>query len=69
MAEKFQFIEDVNFDNALFLPDSGEPPYIQIDISHDSGDYFIYTKPVINKNLWLELTPEVICKYPLSLLE
>ena len=44
-GENFGFIEDVNFDNALFLPDAGEPPHIQIDISHDSGDYFIYTKP------------------------
>ncbi|MFQ5335881.1 MAG: acyltransferase domain-containing protein, partial [Flavobacteriales bacterium] len=40
-GEKFGFIEDVNFENALFLPDSGEPPYIQIDISHDGGDYFL----------------------------
>jgi acyl transferase domain-containing protein/NADPH:quinone reductase-like Zn-dependent oxidoreductase/surfactin synthase thioesterase subunit/ubiquinone/menaquinone biosynthesis C-methylase UbiE len=44
-GEKFGFIEDVNFENALFLPDNGEPPHIQIDISHDSGDYFIYSKP------------------------
>jgi acyl transferase domain-containing protein/NADPH:quinone reductase-like Zn-dependent oxidoreductase/surfactin synthase thioesterase subunit/NAD(P)-dependent dehydrogenase (short-subunit alcohol dehydrogenase family)/SAM-dependent methyltransferase/aryl carrier-like protein len=44
-GDKFEFIEDVNFDNALFLPDSGEPPLIQMDISHDSGDYFIYSKP------------------------
>ena len=43
-GEKFEFIEDVNFDNALFLPDSGEPPLIQMDISHDSGDYFIYSR-------------------------
>ncbi len=43
-GDKFEFIEDVNFDNALFLPDSGEPPLIQMDISHDSGDYFIYSK-------------------------
>jgi acyl transferase domain-containing protein/NADPH:quinone reductase-like Zn-dependent oxidoreductase/surfactin synthase thioesterase subunit/SAM-dependent methyltransferase/aryl carrier-like protein len=43
-GDKFQFVEDVNFDNALFLPDSGEPPLIQMDISHDSGDYFIYSK-------------------------
>ncbi|MDA3892626.1 MAG: SDR family NAD(P)-dependent oxidoreductase [Salinivirgaceae bacterium] len=43
-GDKFEFIEDLNFDNALFLPDSGEPPLIQMDISHDSGDYFIYSK-------------------------
>jgi acyl transferase domain-containing protein/NADPH:quinone reductase-like Zn-dependent oxidoreductase/surfactin synthase thioesterase subunit/aryl carrier-like protein len=44
-GEKFEFIEDVNFDRALFLPDSGKPPEIQMDISHDGGDYFIYTRP------------------------
>ncbi len=43
-GDKFEFIEDVNFDSALFLPDSGEPPHIQIDISGDSGDYFIYSR-------------------------
>jgi len=51
-GENFGFIEDVNFDNALFLPDSGEPPHIQIDISHDSGDYFIYTKPKGKDQQW-----------------
>ncbi|MEA3478859.1 MAG: type I polyketide synthase, partial [Bacteroidota bacterium] len=44
-GDKFEYLEDINFDNALFLPDSGEPPHIQIDISSDSGDYFIYTMP------------------------
>jgi len=44
-GEKFGFLEDLNFERALFLPDSGEPPYIQMDISHDGGNYFIYTKP------------------------
>ncbi|NRA11946.1 MAG: SDR family NAD(P)-dependent oxidoreductase, partial [Crocinitomicaceae bacterium] len=51
-GEGFGFIEDVNFDNALFLPDTGEPPHIQIDISHDSGDYFIYTKPLGKDQSW-----------------
>jgi acyl transferase domain-containing protein/NADPH:quinone reductase-like Zn-dependent oxidoreductase/surfactin synthase thioesterase subunit/SAM-dependent methyltransferase len=44
-GEKFGFLEDLNFERALFLPDSGEPPSIQMDISHDGGNYFIYTKP------------------------
>lgn len=44
-GEKFGFLEDINFESALFLPDSGEPPHIQIDISHDGGDYFLYSKP------------------------
>lgn len=56
-GDKFCFVEDVNFDNALFLPDSGEPPHIQIDISHDSGDYFIYTKPRHKEAQW------TLCSY------
>lgn len=44
-GDKFAFLEDLNFERALFLPDQGEPPHIQMDISGDSGDYFIYTKP------------------------
>ena len=51
-GEKFEFIEDVNFDNALFLPDSGEPPEIQMDISHYGGDYFIYTRPKGKEAQW-----------------
>ena len=51
-GEKFEYVEDINFDNALFLPDSGEPPHIQIDISHDSGDYFIYTMPRSEAAQW-----------------
>ncbi|NQV52846.1 MAG: SDR family NAD(P)-dependent oxidoreductase [Flavobacteriales bacterium] len=52
-GEKFEFIQDVNFDNALFLPDSGEPPHIQIDISHDGGDYFIYSKSRKKDAQWI----------------
>lgn len=44
-GDKFGFVEDVNFEGALFLPDQGEPPHIQIDISHDNGEWFLYTKP------------------------
>ncbi|MFH1319653.1 MAG: SDR family NAD(P)-dependent oxidoreductase [Bacteroidota bacterium] len=44
-GDKFEFLEDINFIKALFLPDDGEPPHIQMDISHDEGNYFIYTKP------------------------
>jgi len=51
-GEKFGFVEDVNFESALFLPDSGEPPHIQIDISHDGGDYFIYTRPKSQDSQW-----------------
>ncbi|MDH5396756.1 MAG: SDR family NAD(P)-dependent oxidoreductase [Cyclobacteriaceae bacterium] len=51
-GEKFEFIEDVNFENALFLPDSGEPPEIKIDISSDGGNYFIFTKPRGKEAQW-----------------
>lgn len=44
-GEKFEFLEDLNFASALFLPDAGDPPHIQMDISADGGDYFVYTKP------------------------
>ncbi len=51
-GEKFEFLEDLNFENALFLPDSGEPVFIQMDISHDGGDYFIYSKPRSENASW-----------------
>lgn len=51
-GEKFEFLEDLNFERALFLPDNGEPPHIQFDISGDSGDYFIYTKPRGKEAQW-----------------
>ncbi len=51
-GEKFEFLEDLNFENALFLPDSGEPIHIQMDISHDSGDYFIYSRPRSENASW-----------------
>ena len=51
-GEKFEFLEDLNFESALFLPDSGEPIFIQMDISHDSGDYFIYSKPRSENASW-----------------
>jgi len=51
-GEKFEFLEDLNFESALFLPDSGDPIFIQMDISHDSGDYFIYSKPRSEHASW-----------------
>lgn len=44
-GEKFEFVEDVNFEGALFLPDNGEPPEIQIDISYDNGEWFLFSRP------------------------
>ncbi|HEC44649.1 MAG TPA: SDR family NAD(P)-dependent oxidoreductase [Bacteroides sp.] len=51
-GEKFEFLEDLNFESALFLPDSGEPIHIQMDISHDGGDYFIYSRPRGDNASW-----------------
>ncbi len=51
-GERFEFLEDLHFENALFLPDSGEPIHIQMDISHDGGDYFIYSKPRSENASW-----------------
>ncbi|KKK60292.1 hypothetical protein LCGC14_3025820, partial [marine sediment metagenome] len=51
-GEKFEFLEDLNFESALFLPDSGEPIHIQMDISHDGGDYFIYSRPRSENASW-----------------
>jgi acyl transferase domain-containing protein/NADPH:quinone reductase-like Zn-dependent oxidoreductase/surfactin synthase thioesterase subunit/NADP-dependent 3-hydroxy acid dehydrogenase YdfG len=51
-GEKFECLEDISFENALFLPDSGEPPHIKIDISHDGGDYFVYSKPRHKDSQW-----------------
>ncbi len=51
-GEKFEFLEDLNFESALFLPDSGEPIHIQMDISHDGGNYFIYSKPRNENASW-----------------
>ncbi len=51
-GEKFEFLEDLNFENALFLPDSGEPIHIQMDISHDGGEYFIFSRPRNENASW-----------------
>ncbi|NQY11876.1 MAG: acyltransferase domain-containing protein [Flavobacteriales bacterium] len=52
----FAFIEDVNFDAPLILAEAGEAPHIQIDISHDSGDYFIYSKSRSKDAAWRATT-------------
>ena len=52
-GEKFEFLEDLNFESALFLPDSGDPIKVQMDISHDGGDYFIYSKPRSENASWV----------------
>jgi acyl transferase domain-containing protein/NADPH:quinone reductase-like Zn-dependent oxidoreductase/surfactin synthase thioesterase subunit/SAM-dependent methyltransferase len=51
-GQKFEYLEDLSFESALFLPESGDPPHIQLDISHDGGDYFIYSKPRHENAQW-----------------
>lgn len=43
-GKDFTFLEDIHFESPLFLPDSGEPPMIQIEVSHDEGNFYIYSK-------------------------
>ncbi|WP_053404616.1 type I polyketide synthase [Persicobacter sp. CCB-QB2] len=44
-GEQFGFLEDIRFENALFLPDDGEMPHVRLEISSLEGDYVISTKP------------------------
>ncbi|WP_282036572.1 type I polyketide synthase [Saccharicrinis aurantiacus] len=44
-ADNFGFLEDIRFENALFLPDDGEMPHVRLEISSLEGDYVISTKP------------------------
>ncbi len=43
--DSFEFLENINFNTALFLPDDGEMPYVRIEILSNEGDYTISTKP------------------------
>ncbi len=43
-GDDFGFLEDVRFENALFLPDDGEMPHVRLEISSLEGDYVISTK-------------------------
>ncbi|BDD11788.1 putative polyketide synthase (plasmid) [Fulvitalea axinellae] len=44
-GEDFGFLEDINFQSALFLPDDGEPPLVRLEISNSEGRYWLSTKP------------------------
>lgn len=41
----FGFLEDVEFQSALFLPDDGELPDVQLEISTRDGSYRLATRP------------------------
>jgi len=47
-GDDFCYIEDIQFKKALFLPDEGDPPEIQLNVSTDDGSYSIYSRK--NKN-------------------
>ncbi|MDN5202950.1 SDR family NAD(P)-dependent oxidoreductase [Fulvivirgaceae bacterium BMA10] len=42
---EFEFLEDIHFESALFLPDEGESPHVTLEISSNEGDYVIYSSP------------------------
>ncbi|MCV9389356.1 type I polyketide synthase [Reichenbachiella ulvae] len=42
--QEFGFLEDINFDNALFLPEEGEPAEVKIEVFSEEGRYCILTK-------------------------
>ncbi len=43
-GEQFNFLEDVNFENALFLPEEGEFAEVKIEIYSDEEKYWILSK-------------------------
>ncbi|BDD06935.1 SDR family NAD(P)-dependent oxidoreductase [Aureibacter tunicatorum] len=53
-GEKFAFLENVNFESALFLPDEGDIPHIRLEVSSEEGKYWITTqeKNAADKNVW-----------------
>jgi len=50
--EKFNFLEDINFKSALFLPDDGDPYDVQIAVSGAEGSYEISTRPKGSTGQW-----------------
>ena len=40
-GDNFEFLEDIHFKNALFLPDKGEAPKIQLEILNNNGNYYL----------------------------
>ncbi len=44
-GEKFCFLEDIEIKRPTFLPEEGVPPEIKLEITKDSGEYYIYTRP------------------------
>lgn len=49
-GDDFQFIEDIYFKKAVFLPDEGAPPEIQFNLSADDGSFGIYSRKSAEDN-------------------
>ncbi len=43
-GDKFRFIEDINFKKAVYLPDDGNPPEIQFNLSASDGSFGIFSR-------------------------
>ncbi len=43
-GDDFCFLEDIYFKKALFLPDEGDTPEIQLNVSADDGSFNIFTR-------------------------
>lgn len=43
-GDTFGFLEDVNFDSGLFLPDEGEAPTIRLEIYSGEGHYWLMSR-------------------------
>ena len=43
-GERFSFLEDVNFESGLFLPEDGEAPEIRLEVFSDEGRYVIMSR-------------------------
>ncbi|HBE02352.1 MAG TPA: hypothetical protein DC049_07730, partial [Spirochaetia bacterium] len=49
----FGFLENINFMNALFLPDEGDTPHIRLEINGHEGEYTISTRQRDPEAAWV----------------
>lgn len=52
-GENFSFIEDMNFNTALFLPDEGDPYDVQLEVGTDEGNFTIATRKGGDDGVWM----------------
>jgi acyl transferase domain-containing protein/NADPH:quinone reductase-like Zn-dependent oxidoreductase/surfactin synthase thioesterase subunit/acyl carrier protein len=43
-GKSFGFLEDINFESGLFLPDEGETPEVRLEIYSDEGRYWLMSR-------------------------